>query len=110
MVLGEPVDPVVAALLVGLEDEHDVARERHVRAGEPHGGGGEHRDAALVVEGAAAVEEVAADHAGERVDAPELALDADRVGVRAQHDGLADRVGAAQPGDQMRLARAWASG
>jgi len=29
---GEPVDPEVAALLVGLEHEHDVARQRNLRA------------------------------------------------------------------------------
>ncbi len=47
---------------------------------------------------------VASDDAGERVDAPQLALDADGVGVGAQHDRLADGIGAAKPRDQMRLA------
>jgi hypothetical protein len=105
VILGEPVDAVIAALLVGLEDEHDVALERHVRAREPHRRRGEDRDAALVVEGTPAIEIAALEHARERIDAPQLGLDAHDVGVRREQDRLAGRVRAAQARDQVRLAR-----
>ena len=104
VILGQPLDPVVAALLVGLEDEHDVARERDAIAREPHRRRREDRDAALVVERAAAVEVVAPDEPGERVDAPQVALDAHGVRVRGQQHGLADRRRAAEPRHEMRLA------
>ena len=57
--LGEPARAVVAALLVGLGEQDDVALERHLGARDPRRGHGERGEAALEVHRAAAVDEAA---------------------------------------------------
>ena len=105
VILGQPLDAVVAALLVALEDEHDVALERNAGARQAHGGGSEHRDPAFVIERAAPVEIAVLDHARERIDTPQLRLYADGVRVRREQDRLALGIGAPKARDQVRLAR-----
>ena len=105
MILGQPLDSIVAALLVALEDEHDVARERNVGARQAHGGGSEHGDPTFVIKRATAIEIAVLDHAGERIDTPQLRLDADGVRVRREQDRLALGISAPEARNQVRLAR-----
>ena len=103
--LGEPARAVVAALLVGLGEQDDVALERHLGARDPRRGHGERGEAALEVHRAAAVDEAASDQARERVHRPEVALDAHDVLVAGQQERLLGRVLGAQAREEVGLAR-----
>ena len=61
-------------------------------------------EAALEVHRAAAPDVAAADEPGERVDRPQVALDAHDVLVTGEQQRLGGRVGGAQAGDEVRLA------
>ena len=71
----------------------------------PRRGHGERGEAALEVHRAAAVDEAAPDQARERVDRPEVALDAHDVLVAGQQEWLLGRVLGAQARDEVGLAR-----
>src|SRR5580698_8708404 len=86
MLARQPGGVIGLRFFVSLDHEDHVALERNFIARQAHDGFSEYRDAALEIDGAAAVYIAVFDDAGEGINGPLFALDTDHVGMRSdQH-------------------------
>ena len=94
---------LAAVLLVGEDDQHEVARELHALALRAQERAHEHRDAALHVERAAPPDVAVDELAGERRVRPGLSRRRDDVDVSLEEERL--RVAARESRDEVRPRR-----